>query len=255
MDFILKKLNRRFKRYIRFSGIHVREFYYNLTKEKEFLTLENDNLLNILKDLKLKGYSFSKISDKTLEHLEKNFSKWKHFKPSNSKKESLYQVFENVIGKGEEKFFRLLETNLKLNEIAKAYLGKKTHLRYADFWISKKTSVKPVGSQLFHLDHEAFNQLKFFIYINDIDEKNGCMSIVNKHISYEFQVKNNYKMDEKSKRIESDNVFSEIIKASGSKGTILCIDTSQCFHKGGLVTSGDSRYLAMFQYLPKNNLN
>ena len=81
------------------------------------------------------------------------------------------------------------------------------------------------------------------------------MSIVNKHISYQFQIKHNYKMDEKSKRVKSDDVFSEIIQASGPKGTLLCIDTSQCFHKGGLVTSDDVRYLAMFQYLPKNNFN
>ena len=62
-------------------------------------------------------------------------------------------------------------------------------------------------------------------------------------------------MDQKSKRIKSENAFSKIIKASGLNGTLLCIDTSQCFHKGGLVTSDSSRYLAMFQYLPKNNLN
>ena len=255
MYFIFKKLNNRLKRYIRFSGIHTREFYHNLTKEKNFLELDDNKQISILNDLKLKGYSFSKVNKKTLDKIKDKFSKIKKFKPLEIKKNYLHQVFGNAIGKDEEKFFKLIESHLKLDLIAKAYLGQKTYLRYADFWISKKTKFKPKGSQLFHLDHEAFNQLKFFIYINNINEKNGCMSIVNKDISYQYQIKNNYKMDQQTKRVKSENVFSEIIKASGSNGTLLCIDTSQCFHKGGLVTSDDSRFLAMFQYLPKNSLN
>lgn len=255
MYFIFKKLNNRFKRYIRFSGIHIRELYHNLTKEKNFVKLEDNKQISILNDLNLKGYSFSKVNKKTLDKIKNKFLKTKDLKPPELKKNYLHQVYGNVIGKDEEKFFKLIESHLKLDLIAKAYLGEKTHLRYADFWISKKTKLKPEGSQLFHLDHEAFNQLKIFIYINDINEKNGCMSIVNKDISYQYQIKNNYKMDQKSKRVKSENVFSEIIKASGPGGTMLCIDTSQCFHKGGLVKSDDTRFLAMFQYLPKNYLN
>lgn len=255
MYFIFKKLNNRLKRYIRFSGLNVREFYHNITKDKHFLKLEGKKQIDILNELNLQGYSISKINQKTLKTLVTFFSKSKNLKPFNLKKDYLHQIFGNAVGKKEENFFRLVESDLRLNHIAKAYLGKKSYLRYADFWISKKTKLSPSGSQLFHLDHEAFNQLKFFIYLNDIDETNGCMSIVNKNLSYQFQKKNNYRMYEKSKRIKNDNDFSEILEASGYKGTLLCIDTSQCFHKGGLVKSDDYRYLTMFQYLPNNNLN
>ena len=72
MIFIFKKLNNRLKRYIRFSGIRTREFYHNLTKEKNFIKLDNNKQLKILRDLK-SGIFFSKISEKLLKILKKNF--------------------------------------------------------------------------------------------------------------------------------------------------------------------------------------
>ena len=69
---------------------------------------------------------------------------------------------------GEYPFTRLAVKS-PLLQIANAYLGMYTRLRYYNIWHTFATRSKPRESQLWHRDREDLYILKVFIYLRDVD--------------------------------------------------------------------------------------
>jgi hypothetical protein len=101
------------------------------------------------------------------------------------------------------------------------------------WWSFPSKKVDTIGGQLFHFDLDRIKFLKIFIYITDVDTKNGphCyVSGTNKIFSKKKFMPRGYKRIPDSE-IKANFEEYRIKKICGDKGTVVFADTS-CFHKG-----------------------
>ncbi len=137
-------------------------------------------------------------------------------------------------------------------EIANAYFGMYTRLRFYNVWHTLTTNTDARESQLWHRDREDHLILKLFVYFSDIDEDAGPLTYApGTHRKGavkrdpEFFIENGVRRttDEQMTEVVPQNKW---IKAVGRKGTILFADTAG-FHKGGLARASDRvMYTCMF---------
>lgn len=145
-------------------------------------------------------------------------------------------------------------TNLAISDellaVVTNYLGIFPILYYINIWFTpgKKVIDELQGSQLFHLDHEDYKQLKVFIYLNDMEMEHGPTQYICAENSEEIVSKLNYNTKQQNKNIPDLQLTKyKKIHHSGKKGSIVFMDTSNCFHCGG--RSKKDRFLLVFQYL------
>jgi len=137
-------------------------------------------------------------------------------------------------------------------QVANAYFGMYTQLRYYNIWHTLTTKSEARESQLWHRDREDHSILKLFVYFMDIDDGAGPFTYApgthhkgaNRRTP-EFFIENNV-------RRTSDEQMAAVVprekwvKATGRKGTILFADTAG-YHKGGLARERDRlMYTCMF---------
>ena len=107
------------------------------------------------------------------------------------------------------------------------------------------------GSQLFHGDGETYSQVKVFVYLADVDEKNGPFTMVGAGNSELLARRLGYRWGDRI----SDEVVGRMIAPSdvhsvtGPAGTVLFVDTSRCLHFGSRVLGPVPRSVLMYQYL------
>ena len=120
------------------------------------------------------------------------------------------------------------------------------------------------------MDGEDLNQIKIFLYISDVDENSGPLTVLskldsrtlyNKYDQNRFIKKKTIRInDEILEKFSMKNCIHPLI---GKKGTINLVDTSNCYHFGSR-PGKKPRYVLMYQflnsfsyYLPmkKNNIN
>lgn len=107
-------------------------------------------------------------------------------------------------------------------------------------------------SQLWHQDKDDYEMAKLFIYINDVTDRNGPFTLLNKQSSKKIPtsfLRNHIEDDFIFKRVKQ----GEVIYLTGKKYTAFLVDTSKCFHMGSRITSqGQFRYMltATFITLP-----
>jgi hypothetical protein len=141
-------------------------------------------------------------------------------------------------------------TSEDLVGIVSAYLKSLPVLTYLNIWYSpNKPSEKMEGSQLWHLDHESYRQVKVFLYLNDVDAKAGPTRIFTKGYSLREQKKLKYRLGHESKHFSDGLDESQSLSLTGKRGDIVILDTSSCFHRGS-DGAGSPRYLCTAQYLP-----
>lgn len=137
-------------------------------------------------------------------------------------------------------------------QIANAYLGMYTRLRYYNIWHTLVTRLAPRESQLWHRDREDRYILKVFVYLSDVDEGAGPLSYIpGSHLKGKRRREPAYSVEGVVRRSD-DAQMAEVtspecwIKATGQKGTIVFADTHG-FHKGGLAREHERlMYLCMF---------
>lgn len=134
--------------------------------------------------------------------------------------------------------------------VASQYLGVQPVLNFLTAWISyphaNEKSVLSKSAQLFHSDMSNPSFLKVFIYLNDVDEKNGPHCLVPETHK------------EKASPLWRDGRFSDAEIAEyypkarwdyevGEAGSVFFVDT-KAFHKGVPLIEGQ-RHLAQFYYV------
>jgi hypothetical protein len=133
--------------------------------------------------------------------------------------------------------------------LVSAYLHSLPVLTYLNLWYSpNRVTEKLEGSQLWHLDHESYRQVKMFLYVNDVDETCGPTKAFPKRYSKLKQKELGYRLGDGKHFSEGlDDARSVVL--TGKRGDIVLLDTSTCFHRGsdGL---GSPRYVCTAQYLP-----
>ena len=137
-------------------------------------------------------------------------------------------------------------------EVANAYFGMYTRLRYYNVWHTFATKDQARQSQLWHRDREDFKILKVFVYLSDVDEGAGPLTYaMGSQLSRGLRRNPEYFVEGGVKRSNDAQMAavvppSEWLKATGPRGTIVFADTSG-YHKGGLARERDRlMYVCMF---------
>ena len=140
------------------------------------------------------------------------------------------------------------------------YLGMVPYLTRVDlvYSVSRGTDEK-IESQLFHLDHEGLRQVKYFIYVYDVDEPEGPFTFLPADTSFRVVNdvrswrKHNGRGDVESRRYLDDEIAAvhaaqDIVTVKGRAGSGVAVDTSRCLHLGSRVRPGAFRLVLYLQY-------
>ncbi len=129
-------------------------------------------------------------------------------------------------------------------QIANAYFGMYTRLRFYNVWHTLRTSTPARESQLWHRDREDHLILKLFVYFSDVDEGAGPFTYApGTHRKGAVKQQPEFFIENGVRRTTDQQMAAVVprdswIKAFGKKGTILLADTGG-FHKGGLAREKD----------------
>lgn len=121
--------------------------------------------------------------------------------------------------------------------IAAKYLKSKPYMDLVACWYSRPAkSGQSEAAQEYHYDLDRFKFLKFFVYLTDVDTKNGphCYIETSNRIKPTVIEDRRYSEKELLETYSNDK-FKEI---KGSAGTIIAVDTLG-YHKGKELTEGD----------------
>ena len=190
-------------------------------------------------------------SENILKECDEIIKKFKSSENSKKKNKShLIQVLEpkSIL---ENSSIISFVSNKYILDIVSSYLGHVPCLTHVNIWYSPNINSKCAeGSQLWHIDHESFKQVKVFLYLNDIDEINGATEIFNKKYTKIMQKKLSYSLLKRKHSNEGlDNNLC--FKLSAERGGIAVMDTSSCFHRGSYGFN-KPRFILSVQYLPIN---
>jgi hypothetical protein len=137
-------------------------------------------------------------------------------------------------------------------QIANAYFGMYTRLRYYNVWHTIASGSPARESQLWHRDREDYLILKMFLYLSDVDEGAGPFTYAkgthpkgNRRQEAEYFLEGNVKRST-DEQMSAAAAPASWIKGIGPKGTIIFADT-RGYHKGGLARERDRlMYTCMF---------
>ena len=250
----LRKLYFQISKYLHFKT------YYSRIYQRNFVTLilKKSDLINNKIGYKLINNSKLKEKELNINEVLKTINT--NLKNLNLKK--IKNTDDGIITLKNSNDFNILSpefkfvTNKYLIEIVSRYLNCVPILTNLSLWYSPNDKIFENSSQEYHLDHEDYKQVKGFLFINDIDEQTGPLSIINTLQSNEIQKSINYKMTKKTKRV-NDEIIGDLIRKNiniqenvitGKSGDLLLCDTSSCFHYGSRLGT-KARYILAFQYI------
>jgi len=132
-----------------------------------------------------------------------------------------------------------LATDETFMAVAQAYLGCRPVNDLVAVWWSPAfgNQASSEAAQLFHFDMDRLKFVKFFIYLTDVDMRQGP------HVYVASSHSRKPKDVRRDGRISDDEIIraygeDAIIEITGQRGTVLAVDT-RGFHKGKAPESGD----------------
>ena len=247
--------------FLRYRSYYIRKYSYVLLKilfivsllKRKMMKYKIENRIFSRPINKNNGYEIyieKKVISLTRNAVEEANKLFKNFKISqNHNKNYFIRISEKRDFNEKSEIFKLAKSHSFLRLVSD-YLGVFPILTNVNIYYTPKNSSNNIeGSQLFHLDHEEFKQIKCFIYCNDVDNNSGPLMIYPKEHSTLLQRKINYKLDSENKRITDQLINKEkLCKINAKKGTVIFADTSSCFHAGAR-SSKKTRLVICFQYL------
>lgn len=231
-----------FKRmvYLKRSEFLIRKNYYNDTKVNDEIIKKIDkdgyvilDLNLILENINFKN-SFSFLKKK---YLNVNWNTNDFYKKGYLKQIDL--KFTKIVKNFADPFA----------DIATRFLGSLSLLDSCQFWYSPNKNEDLTGSQLYHRDPEDFKQLKIFIPIQEISEKNGPLSILNANDSDRLLndllkkkkiIKRNQKIND-SEVEKYGNYKKHKILLNENQCAI--VDTCRCYHYGSRKSELDRKLI------------
>ena len=115
-------------------------------------------------------------------------------------------------------------------QIATSYLKCYPAIGTLNFRKSYVTGLPEDGVQLFHIDPNSPRFLKFFIYLNDVDENGGPFQIVEG--SHEELYSNRYDKHRWSLKDIEDTYGKDKVKSLTASMGDMIVATTNCFHRG-----------------------
>jgi hypothetical protein len=141
--------------------------------------------------------------------------------------------------------------------VAADYLHELPILASVEFWHSRATAEQFQNSQLYHSDLDDVRQFKIFLFVSDVDDASGPLTVVSAGRSDELRRVLRYRPRSGHVRIEDERIRPLLAPGderalTGPAGTVVFIDTSRVLHFGSRVATRD-RYVVMVQYLALTN--
>lgn len=140
-----------------------------------------------------------------------------------------------------------------VREIANAYFGMCTSLRYFNVWHTVPTLAAARESQLWHRDPEDRQILKVFVNLSDVDDGAGPLTYAaGTHVKGTVRGEPRYIVEADGSRRSDDSQMAEVVPSEqwvrgvGPSGTMIFADT-RGYHKGGLARERD-RILYVCQF-------
>ncbi|MFL5731491.1 MAG: phytanoyl-CoA dioxygenase family protein [Cytophagaceae bacterium] len=140
-----------------------------------------------------------------------------------------------------------LVTDHTLLAVAESYLKSAVVNDSVTMWWSSPFSKKAssAAAQLYHFDMDRFKFIKFFIYLTDVHSGNGPHCYVRgSHTEKPKKLRRDGRIEDEE--IAASYPANNLIEITGSKGTIIAVDTSG-FHKGKPLENGE-RLLYQIEY-------
>ena len=168
------------------------------------------------------------------------------------KKTFLYHLLGDKPLLDPNSIFTRFALNREILQIANAYLGLFTQLRYYDVWHTIATTAPARESQLWHRDRKDYFICKVFVYLNDVDEGAGPFTYATgTHFKGPLRGEPPFTLEGHVQRSDDSQMAvvapkDKWITGTGRRGTIIFADT-RGYHKGGLARTSDRiMYNCMF---------
>ncbi len=239
-------------------------FFPFLSKEKEIS--EKFNKFGFIHEInKIENKNFASEINKEISKLDLNSiinSKLK----INPKSYSV-DIFDHLNLAIREKILNFFDNENKI-KLVSSMLNYKVKFRKVSLLINfcNELTKEDEGPKMFHRDSDSLqDQVKIFMLINDIDNKNGMFYFIPKNIisekkrlPYEFELKN-LSLSNKWRTFDKTifayakkyNIENPIQNLIGVSGELLYLDTGKIYHKGGYINDKDKlRFLIQAVYTP-----
>lgn len=199
----------------------IRNLYKNINKSVQKITVPNDleikilnelnskgffvieNFLNetqinqILKELKVFDYHSINSDTQKIKFLRENYNK----KNQQIKSNLYYSYMTDEIIKKDSEIGKLLLNNF-MERVSTLYFNSQSFLvGLVSFFTSNNTKDEPTGDQKFHFDYSHLSFLKFFLYLDDVNEKNGP------HVCIEQSHEDNFDYPQNEKDFEKNDHY------------------------------------------------
>lgn len=128
--------------------------------------------------------------------------------------------------------------NPRLLSIVSDYLGMLPVMQGIYLFYSPNRENIAQTSQYFHLDGQDIKMVKVWVYIEDVDEDNGPLTIVSAKESARLARALKYRKDGEQKRIRDEVAYTvidptiSVHQLTGEAGSVFLVDTDRCFHFG-----------------------
>jgi hypothetical protein len=150
---------------------------------------------------------------------------------------------------------------------ATRYLGMVPYLSRVDLMYSlPRGSDDNIASQLFHLDHEGVEQVKVFIHLFDVGEREGPFTFIPADATTRIvgdvrslRKRRGSRQEVETRRYSDDEIAAvngqaDIVTVKGPVGAGVAVDTSRCLHLGSRVEEGTFRLCLYLQYCATHEL-
>ena len=150
---------------------------------------------------------------------------------------------------------------------ATRYLGMVPYLSRVDLMYSlPRGTGDNIASQLFHLDHEGVSQVKAFIHVYSVGDRDGPFTFIPAGATTRIvndirrlRKQRGSHADVESRRYSDEEIAAvagteAIVTVKGPTGAGVVVDTSRCLHLGSRVEEGAFRLCLYLQYCTTREL-
>lgn len=229
-------------------------FFGEYSSRKKFLDNMGQSNLGVLsKELGYAKLNFSDSSVVNAKNRGQELIKEIDFKKLKETSEKKYLIATQLdILDPKNTALREFAMNKDLVKLVGDYIGFTPVLENVMMWYSPNEKNEGTSSQYYHLDAQDLNTMQVFLYLTDVDEQSGPLTLIKARWSTEIINQLNYKKNSKFKRIDDEMVFSIApqdaeVKLLGNAGSAFIADTDTCLHYGSREGTKE-RYLIVFQY-------
>jgi hypothetical protein len=146
-----------------------------------------------------------------------------------------------------------LATDSRLLKPLAQYLGGVPILQYVQLMYSPNDRKAENSAQAFHLDGQDVRSLQIFVYLDDVTEDNGPVTVVNAAASERLARTLRYRKTPTTKRVDDETVKrivgdGNLQVMTGKAGSVCIFDGDRCFHFGSRKATKPRRIL-QYEYV------